>query len=116
MMIVDDEPLLRDYARYVLEEAGYEVEVAADADEALEKLAAGAFHIVVTDIYMPGGLTGVEIAQRVARQFPTTRVVLMTGRHLPSLDDVPDGTLLMLKPFAGENLLSLINFSAATAI
>jgi CheY-like chemotaxis protein len=110
VMIVDDEPLLRDYTRSLLEEAGYEAEVAADADEALEKLAAAAFGIVVTDIYMPGGLNGVEFAQRLARQFPDTRVVLMTGRHLPSLDDVPDGTLLMLKPFAGENLLSLLSF------
>jgi CheY-like chemotaxis protein len=114
VMIVDDEPLLRDYARDILEEAGYVAEVAANADEALAKLRAGDFSMVLTDIYMPGGLNGVEFAQRVASQFPSTRVVLMTGRQLPSLDDVPDGTLLMLKPFAGENLLSLLSFSAVT--
>ena len=112
-MIVDDEKLLRDYARDLLQEAGYETEVAADAHEALQKLAASDFNVIVTDIYMPGGLDGVEFAQQVARQCPTTRVVIMTGRKLPSMDNVPDGTLLMLKPFAGDNLLSLLSFSAA---
>ena len=114
VMIVDDEKLLRECARDLLEDAGYETEVAADAHEALQKLAATDFNIIVTDIYMPGGLDGVEFAQQVARQCPTTRVVIMTGRKLPSLDSVPDGTLLMLKPFGGDNLLSLLSFSAVT--
>ena len=114
VLIVDDEPLLRDFARNLLEDAGYETEVAANSDEALEKLAGTGFNIVVTDIYMPGGHDGVEFARCVTRQFPGMRVVLMTGRQLPSLDDVPDGTLLMLKPFAGEYLLSLLSFSAVT--
>ena len=115
VLIVDDEKLLREYARDLLEEAGYETEVAADAREALQKLATSDFNIIVTDIYMPGGLDGVEFAQQVARQCPTTRVVIMTGRKLPSLDSVPDGTLLMLKPFAGDDLLSLLRFSAGTS-
>ena len=88
--------------------------MAAHPDEALEKLAVAGSNIVVTDIYMRGGLDGVEFARRVTRQFPGMRVVLITGRQLPSLDDVPDGTLLMLKPFAGEYLLSLLSFSAVT--
>jgi len=49
IMIVDDEPLLRVYVRNVLEEAGYEAEVAADANEALAKLGAGPFSIVLSD-------------------------------------------------------------------
>ena len=114
-MIVDDEKLLRECARDLLEDAGYETEVAADAHEALQKLAATDFNIIVTDIYMPGGLDGVEFAQQVARQCPRTCVVIMTGRKLPSLDEVPDGTLLMLKPFAGDDLLSLLRFSAGTS-
>ena len=61
---VDDEPLLGDFARNLVEDAGYETEVAADTDEALEKLAVAGFNIVVTDIYMPGGLDGVEFARR----------------------------------------------------
>jgi CheY-like chemotaxis protein len=114
VMIVDDEPLLRDFARNLLEEAGYAADVAADANEALDKLTADSFNIVVSDIYMPGELNGLEFAKRVAEQFPATRVVLMTGRYLPSLDDLPDGTLLMLKPFVGDNLLSLLRFSGST--
>lgn len=62
VLIVDDSDTTRNFHAYILKSAGYETELAVDGSEALEKIFAGNFDLVITDINMPlmDGLTMIE--------------------------------------------------------
>ncbi len=78
LLIVDDEEMMRTFLREVLSEEGYEIELAASGDEAVERLEADAFDIVLTDIVMPG-MDGLGVVA-AARKMPTDLdVIVMTG-------------------------------------
>lgn len=64
IMIVDDEPLIRMYARQIVEEGGYTAIEATDADHALQLLADNGVTALVT-VQMPGSINGLELARKV---------------------------------------------------
>ena len=72
--------MVRDLARRVLEQGGYAVLVASSAGEALP-IAEGsaALHLVITDVVMPGGMSGVQIGERLAHSRPRLPVLYMSG-------------------------------------
>src|SRR5262249_42643943 len=83
ILVVDDSRTQAEEARFILESAGFTVEVAASGAEALHRLARGGIDLVVSDVVMPG-MTGYELC-RTAKAAPATGnlpVVLLT-----SLDD-----------------------------
>jgi CheY-like chemotaxis protein len=103
VLLVDDEPELLEISLAYLAELGYIGSKARNGAEALEVLAQqGPFDLLVTDIAMPGGLNGAELAQMVQELSPKTRVIYSSG-FTPSalaaqkvkLDDGP----LLQKPF-----------------
>jgi DNA-binding NarL/FixJ family response regulator len=79
VVLADDHAVVRRGVRSLLE-AAPDIEVVAEAGAGHEALAAVAAHrpdVLVTDIAMPG-LTGLELAERVARDFPATRVLILS--------------------------------------
>jgi CheY-like chemotaxis protein len=67
ILVVDDDPLMRELLRYVLERAGYEVQTASDGEEALEVLSdrhRPIPHIIITDVRMPR-LSGPELLREI---------------------------------------------------
>ena len=84
ILVVDDSRTQAEEARFILESADYQVEVAVSGDAALERLRAGGIDLVVSDIVMPG-LTGYELCQQ-AKADATTRdvpIVLLTSLSDP---------------------------------
>jgi CheY-like chemotaxis protein len=80
VLVVEDEPTLREVVGAILRAHGYTVVLAADADEA-ERLAreqTGPFHLLLTDVVMPGR-GGRELADRLAAARPGLRVLYMSG-------------------------------------
>jgi CheY-like chemotaxis protein len=71
ILVVDDEPAIREYETALLSELGHEVLVAADGAEALELAVAKQPHLVLLDIMMPE-LSGIEVCRRL-RADPHTR-------------------------------------------
>jgi PAS domain S-box-containing protein len=80
VLLVEDEAIVREMTRSVLEESGYQVLEAADGARALEICRAHGQHIdiMVTDVVMPG-MSGRELAERVASLRPGTKVLYMSG-------------------------------------
>ena len=81
ILVVDDEPDLRDLVTQVLESGGYQVISAGSGAEALERWANrnGEVHLLLTDIVMPDGLTGRMLADRLKSEDPRLRVLYTSG-------------------------------------
>ena len=78
ILFVDDESGIRGVARVYLEDAGYRVETAQNADEALLRCEAFAPQILVTDIRMPG-MDGIALLEAVKQRFPDIEVIVVTA-------------------------------------
>ncbi len=78
ILVVDDEKSIRLTVRALLQDQGYEVEIAEDANRARELLANGAWDVVVTDIVLPG-VSGVELLKTIRAACPDVEVIMMTG-------------------------------------
>jgi len=113
VVVVDDEPLLAEYWREVLSEAGYRVSIFADGESALTAFLAepSAFDLVVSDQTMPG-MTGDVLAREIRDRRPAVPVVLCSGysERLQRADGMPPGVAAMLdKPVSRERMLKVIN-------
>jgi CheY-like chemotaxis protein len=80
VLVVEDDTLVAELAAGMLNELGFEATVAHSAKEALEKLAAGDKpKLIFSDIVMPGGISGIELARKVRNRFPELPILLTTG-------------------------------------
>lgn len=77
ILIVDDDKLIRD-TLYELLSVEHSCKIADTAEQALAKLAAQSFDVLLTDISMPG-LSGFELLRRVAQTYPRTAVIIVSG-------------------------------------
>lgn len=79
VLVVDDERLLADSTTAILHRAGFDVRTAYDGFGALEMT--GSFHpdYLLTDIMMPG-MNGVDLAMAVAKMYPATAILLVSGQ------------------------------------
>ncbi len=78
ILVIDDEKVVCNSFRRVLEEEGFEVSVATDGREGLEKLAKGNFDAVLVDVRMPG-VGGMDVLRITRRKRPRTRAIVMTA-------------------------------------
>jgi len=87
LLIVEDEPVLRDMAQLILEECGYQVLLAANGREALElwERHQDEVDLLFTDMVMPGGVSGVELAGKLLSQRPRLKIVFASGY---TVDDI----------------------------
>lgn len=108
ILVADDEEAVRTAVRRALMLAGYEVELAADGDEALASLAQRAPDAVLLDVMMPG-VDGMEVCRRLRAAGDTTPVLMLTARdavgdRVEGLDAGADD--YMVKPFALQELMA----------
>lgn len=81
VLVVEDQAEVLELAREILEGAGYRVTTAIDAAQALEifERLDGQIDLLFTDVLMPGGMNGVQLAEEVARRRPGLPILLTTG-------------------------------------
>jgi DNA-binding response OmpR family regulator len=109
ILVVEDEELLRLYAAGLLEQAGFEVLEAADADTALQIIQSRPdVHVLFTDIRLPGKLDGVALAQKVHEQWPQVLLLVTSGGSRPSRAEIAEGRFLA-KPYTRNELITEIN-------
>jgi len=110
ILVVDDEESLRFSLSRGLRKAGYAVETAADAQEAVECLGRLSFDVVLTDIVMPGG-SGLDVLAAVHEMDRDSVVILMTahGTVENAIDALRKGAFdYLTKPFENRELLVTI--------
>jgi DNA-binding NtrC family response regulator len=78
ILVVDDEDYMREVVRQALENAGFEVDEAADGKSAVSMLRKYPYNVIITDLRLPG-LTGEAILEEALSLFPETIIILMTG-------------------------------------
>jgi PAS domain S-box-containing protein len=109
VLVVEDSEPVRSFAVAVLQEEGYRVIEAVDAEEALRHLRDHAeIELVFSDVVMPGRRNGLELARRLRRSRPELPVILTTG-YSESLADIErEGFPLLLKPYRPAQLVRTI--------
>lgn len=110
LLIVEDEPVLREMAQTILEECGYRVLVAANGREAfaLWEKHRGSIDLLFTDMVMPAGISGMDLANKLLSQNPRLRIVFASGY---TVDDISTDFLarnnnarFLQKPYTGVTL------------
>lgn len=110
ILLIDDEEELLFSTQAILEGAGYEVMTLAEASRAEMVLqAAGPFDLVISDVVMPGGVNGYDIAELVKCQYPETKFMLTSGYD----EDINDwlevgGRAFLGKPYQRDSLLGKV--------
>ena len=86
VLIVEDEPDLMDVAAALYISMGYDVVTASNASEALTLLESREVDVLFTDIIMPQGMNGVELAVYTRQHYPEVKIILASGYPRPALD------------------------------
>ncbi len=112
ILVVDDEPGLRDLVCRTLHDEGYRTVEAAHGGEALELVEAGSERIdlVVTDVVMPG-MDGRELGRRLAQSQPTLPILYMSGYDVNDIfrrGSPRTSAPFLQKPFPPESLINSI--------
>ena len=116
VLVVDDEPPVREFLTRWLVAWGYDVKTAASASEALEVMQAGPIPIMMCDIKMPGH-DGLWLAEQVRARWPKTAIIIATGAHAHDLEAVYASRKLgavdyILKPFEREMVRQALHRAA----
>ena len=113
VLIVDDDPLIRDLVRAVLEDASYDLDEASSGEEALQVASRRPPDVVLLDVMMPG-LNGFEVAERMKGddKLNDAVVIMLTAKDAPEdrrrgLDAGAD--VYFTKPFSPLELLTTIS-------
>ena len=108
ILLVEDDPIVASTVAAALEDAGWETVRVGTADEALPRLAGGQpFDVLLSDIVMPGTLSGIDLAAEARRLRPGLPVVLSTGYGEQVADGL--GLELLPKPYRIAELLAALD-------
>ncbi|WPB58264.1 ATP-binding protein [Xylophilus sp. GOD-11R] len=119
VLVVDDEPSVRMLMTDVLEEEGYTVLIAGDGQEALKILrSARRIDALVTDVGLPGGLNGRQVADAARIHRPSLEILFVTGYAESAVlnhDSLESGMQVLTKPFDLDTLLHRVKGMVETA-
>ena len=113
ILVVDDEADLRELVSCILAAAGHDVTTASGPVDALSLAVNSTFDVVLTDIDMAGGPTGIRVGSYLAERQPSLRIIYMSGRF--DRDRVPAGSTFLEKPFTRLALLQAIEEAGVAA-
>jgi CheY-like chemotaxis protein len=116
VLLVEDEVLVRMLMRDILEDAGFHVIEAANAWVALNWLEAGEdVQVLFTDVHMPPGIDGLELARRVHERWPDVGLVITSGLARPRGDEIAGQGTFIAKPCRPEWVVQAIEQAATGA-
>jgi len=117
ILVVEDEPLVRLFLSDFLDEAGFKVFEAVNADEAMTILQARPdIQAIISDIEMPGSMNGLALARTVQERWPGVGVVITSGRAHPGPDDLSDKVAFLAKPYLPDTIINVIRQMATPQV
>jgi two-component system NtrC family sensor kinase len=108
-LLVEDNRDVADVSGGILEDLGFEVEVMGSAGAALIRLADTSFDLVVSDIVMPGGMTGLDLARAVRSRWPGLPILLATGFSAATAEALAEGFVIVRKPYALADMAAALD-------
>jgi signal transduction histidine kinase/ActR/RegA family two-component response regulator len=116
LLIVDDNESMRQALARILAGLGYDVSVASSGHEAMLRLVdAGPFDLLLTDLAMPDGMSGIDLAEQASLRCPSMPTLLMSGNVPPDLRSPSLPELHFLnKPFRRNELATAIRFALSS--
>lgn len=112
ILLVEDDELVREHVSMLLKHLGYQVSLAGDGHQALDMLERlGSVDLLFTDVVMPGGMSGRELADTVRQSYPEIPVLFSSGYtenaivHHGRLDP---GVYLLQKPYRRQELAAMV--------
>ncbi len=110
ILVTEDNAILRFLAAETLTDHGYKVLEAESAEEALKVLETHKdVRLLFTDIQMPPGLDGLELAREVHSRWPKVLLVITSGQVRPLKEEIADDGRFLAKPYQAKDLLVQID-------
>jgi two-component system NtrC family sensor kinase len=109
VLVVDDEPSVRDVLARILRHGGHEVTTAASGEDALEHFAPGQYDLLFTDLGMPG-MGGAALLRHLRARDPHLIGVVVTGwgQQDGVGDRLPEAAAVVAKPFSADRIAELV--------
>ena len=119
ILVVEDEPTLRALVRKVLERGGYQIIESSSGLAALELWSKTKPHVdlLLTDMVMPDGISGMQLADKLKSENPALRVIFTTGysSELMGKDfQIKEGVNFLQKPYPPQKLIQTVRNGLAT--
>jgi signal transduction histidine kinase len=113
ILVVEDEPLVRDMAHTILEDCGYRVVEAGSGLQALDvwNRNSGSIDLILTDIVMPEGISGMELAKRLLPATPGLKIIFASGYSMEELDTNflwQQNAIFLQKPYTAVTLAKAV--------
>lgn len=83
--------------------------MAEDGVVALRHLDGDGVDVVITDVNLPGGVSGIELALHIQQRHPLTRIILVSGHTRAQLSSLPDRVEFLSKPYRVQQILDLVS-------
>jgi len=106
VLIIDDEAGILDSLRILLKNEGFTPHVALGGKQGLDQIESLEILLVLSDVRMPGDMTGIDLARLVRQERPSVRVLLTTG--YVEGDSTVDDVDLLYKPYRANDLAEKI--------
>lgn len=110
VLLVEDEVMISNLVADRLVESGFRVREVTNADEALRYMRSGAsIDVLFTDISLPGGMNGAELAERAREMRPEMPIVYVSGRYkLSEISPLVPRSLFVAKPYDPNDICALL--------
>jgi CheY-like chemotaxis protein len=106
VLVVEDEELVRLVSCEKLEQAGLSVLEASDAEQGMALLEAHPnIRVLVTDVRMPGWMSGIDLARQVGKRWPEISILVTSAYYSAEDDELPENMTLLPKPFSPDALV-----------
>jgi CheY-like chemotaxis protein len=116
VLLVEDEGIIRMASASILEDAGYDVLEAVDAEEALATLNDHPeVDVVVTDVQMPGKLNGLKLIEVIAHDYPQVQTLVTSGRASLKEARESGAAKFLAKPYTAAGIQSAVRMLALEA-
>jgi two-component system, response regulator PdtaR len=110
ILVVENEAIIRMGTVHMLQDAGYAVLEASNADAAIQILEnRNDVHVVFTDIKMPGTLCGLRLARAIRDRWPPIHLIVASGLSAPNEKGFPAMGRFIRKPYAPEHVLRALD-------